>query len=166
MIKKDKLKKTQIFLTKLLILSIPLYLIIWFGVDFSLLQEFTTNSAVWILNSIGIASTRDGFNILSENFAFFISKDCTGWKGMLFLFSLIVATDSKLKKKFLGIFITLPIFFSLNLIRIILMVWVGISNPGIFEILHDFLWQISMIFLVLFLWLGWEKLEINKSKNK
>lgn len=157
----NKKKETAIFLLKLLVLSIPLYIFMWIGIDLSFLQEITTNSVISSLRLLGIETSREGFNISAQGFLFHISPDCTGWKGMLFLFSLIMSTKSNWGKKIIGIFATIPSFFSFNVLRILLMVQIGLGDTRTFELLHDFLWQFSMVAVVLLLWLIWARSDIN-----
>ena len=164
--KNSRLFETQIFLTKLLVLSVPLYLVLWLGIDMGFLQEITASSVVSGLEILGISCERAGFEINSNGFLFHISKDCTGWKGMMFLFSLILATKSSWRKKLIGLGTTLPAFFSFNMLRIIFMVWIGVNYQGMFELLHDFVWQFSMVAVVVFLWLIWSGLKINSSGSK
>jgi len=162
----DKKKETLFFLTKLLALSTPLYLILWLGIDLSFLQEIVTRVIYSFLNLTGTPAERYGFSIVFRDFSFYISKDCTGWKGMLFLMALIISTKSTWKKRLVGFTVGLPAFFSFNLLRILFMIWVGLSNPVIFYLLHEVLWQLSMIMAVLVLWLMWARLDINNLKNR
>ena len=166
MIENKKLKETLTFLTRLLLFSIPLYLVIWLGIDLSFLQETMTKTVFSFLNLIGVSVEREGFTIMLENFSFYISKDCTGWKGLLFLSALILSTKSTWKRKATGLVVGLPAFFAFNLLRILFMIWLGMKNPELFGLFHDFLWQFSMIAVVIILWLMWEKLDINSFGNK
>ncbi|UCG95278.1 MAG: archaeosortase/exosortase family protein [archaeon] len=155
MIKNGELRETLFFLSKLLLLSVPLYLVIWLGLDLSPLQELVARTVQSFLNFAGYSVEREGFGLLIGNFSFYISRDCTGWKGLLFLAALIFATKAGWRKRALGLAAGLPAFFAFNLLRIMFMVWIGLGNRGLFYLLHDFLWQFSMIAVVLLLWLMW-----------
>lgn len=162
----NKKKETLLFLTKLLVLSTPLYLILWLGIDLGFLQEVVTRIIFSFLNLIGTSAERYGFQLVFNGFSFYISKDCTGWKGMLFLAALILSTKSSWKKRCVGLAVGIPAFFSFNLLRILFMIWIGLKDRPLFYLLHDFLWQLSMIAVVLILWFMWTKLDINSSAGK
>jgi len=157
LIKDKKLKETLIFLAKLILLSIPFYVVIWFNISFAFAQDFLAYHIFHFLKIFNIQVSRDGFNLIFQNFSIIINKDCIGWKGILFFFALVLSTKSTWKKRFIGLFIGIPAVFSVNILRIIFMIWVGFNIPNTFSIFHDILWQGSMIFWVLFLWLIWWK---------
>lgn len=161
----EKMKETLFFLLRLLVLSVPLYLIIWLRLDLSFLQEAVTRNVISFLGLAGIPAGREGFLLAARGFSFYISKDCTGWKGMLFLAALILATKASWKKRAVGLAAGLPAVFAFNLLRIIFMIWLGMSSPELFGVFHDFLWQLSMIGAVILLWLMWTKLDINSLKK-
>jgi len=142
-----------------LALSIPIYLVIWLGIDLGILQEIVIRVVFFFLRITGAPVQRHGFSLVFEGFSFYISKDCTGWKGMLFLTALILATKTTWKKRAFGFALTLPIFFVFNLFRIILMVLLGIINRDLFYLLHDLVWQLSMIAVVVLLWGMWFKIK-------
>ncbi|MCK4634783.1 MAG: archaeosortase/exosortase family protein [Candidatus Aenigmarchaeota archaeon] len=166
MIENKKLSETLIFLTKLLLFSIPLYLVIWLGIDLGFLQETVTKTVFSFLNLMGVSVERQGFLLIFENFSVNISKDCTGWKGLLFLSALILSTKASWKKKAAGLAVGLPAFFAFNLLRILFMIWLGMKNPELFDLFHDFLWQFSMIIVVLVLWLMWTRIKIKSFANE
>ncbi|MCD6398621.1 MAG: archaeosortase/exosortase family protein [Candidatus Aenigmarchaeota archaeon] len=149
----EKLKRTLIFLIKLTLLSLPLYAIIFFGVNFDFFQGFIVFHFVNFLNFIGIPSTQNGFSIILSSLAIVINKDCTGWKSLLFFIALIIATDIHWKRKTINIFLGSLAIFSINILRIFVMILIGLAYPSIFSFLHDLLWQFSMIFTVIILWL-------------
>ncbi len=157
----DKEKEVLIFLIKLLVLSIPLYLILWFNVDLSFLQEVITKLLYSFLIFSGVEVKRNGFALVLDRFFVYVSKDCTGWKGMLFLSALILSTKSSLKQKLLGFVIHIPSFFSFNMLRILLLLFLGSQSRELFYMLHNFLWQISMVGVVLILWAMWIKFSKN-----
>lgn len=180
----EKMWQTLLFLVKLLILVIPLYLILAFNVDLSPLQEITTNQAYWIFKNMGFDVSRDGF-ILSVGSAdsavgintnpvvFLISEDCTAWKSILLLFALIVAVAGvSMKKRLLGLAVGIPVLWLGNLARIFAIVLIA-QNYGFTaaSIVHDYLWQLGLISLVLLIWVVWlwfagkmKPIKIKKSK--
>lgn len=154
----NRKKETLIFLVKLLLLSIPLYLIIFFRIELGFLQNFIVGHLVPFLNFVGIEARREGFNVVLQKFTVVINKDCTGWKGLLFFGALVLSTKLDWKKRLFGFFIGLPAVFSINILRIFLMILIGDISKEMFSFFHDVLWQGSMILVVLLVWYMWWRL--------
>ncbi len=161
----ERKKETLLFLSKLLALSIPLYIVLWLGVDLGFLQETITRIVFSFFSMTGEVQ-RHGFVLVFPGFSVNIDKDCTGWKGMMFLLALILSTRASWKKRLAGIAVGLPVFFSFNLFRILFMIWIGLGSRETFYLLHDVLWQASMIAVVMVLWLMWARLDINNSGSR
>jgi exosortase/archaeosortase family protein len=152
--------KTFVFLLRLLILSIPLYVILIFNVDLYALQYSVTANTLWILRGVGYQVVQEGaaLTVGAENpFFFIISPDSTGWKSMLFLFALIFAVPGVvLKKRVFGLVFGIPLIWIGNLTRVLAIVF--IERGYGFEaamLAHDYLWRLGLISLVLVLWLLW-----------
>ncbi|MEM5801866.1 MAG: exosortase/archaeosortase family protein [Candidatus Aenigmatarchaeota archaeon] len=169
---KDKLFLLLRFVFILNILSLPLYLIVYFNLTFT---PFQTLLASFISNLLRFS----GYSVQqSEHFIKIlysggilhaeISWDSTGWKSLYLITALTIATpfiNFKNKLKFLSI--GLPILFSINIIRIFTTLLIALTY-GIeyFDLIHTFLWREGLIFAVLFLWLLWinHYLKIKKTK--
>ena len=152
-----KLYETLLFIAKLIIFSIPLYIILNLQGLLLPLQMLVTNNVYLILKSIGFNAMKNGILLTGEGIAFFISEDCTGWKSMLFLAALLFAVPKVPKmKRFIGLLIGIPIIYIGNLYRILLVVFVWkVYGQGASNLLHDYLWQIGLVSLVLVIWIIW-----------
>jgi exosortase/archaeosortase family protein len=152
-----KLFETLLFLVKLLVFAIPLYIIMSFQGVLSPLQEIVTQNIQSILQFLGFNVSRDAFLITANDVAFFISEDCTGWKSMLLLAALVFAVPKvRMKKRVIGVALGIPAIYIGNLARILAVV-LAWHNYG-FEFasaIHDYFWQAGLISLVLALWVSW-----------
>lgn len=146
------------FLVRVTILSLPLYMVIWLGIDLHVLQSAASGQAAWILQVLGFSLTHQGTSISLENgFRFFIIPDCTGWKSMLFLFALIFAVPLvSLRKRLAGLAVGLPLIWIGNLLRIVSVVSLqGIWGTEAALFMHDTVFQAGLIAAVLITWLAW-----------
>ena len=92
------------FLVRVCLLALPLYLVIWLGIDLYPLQAAVASQAAWLLQAAGYHVVRDGTGLTVGSFQFFIIPDCTGWKSMLFLFALVFAVPGiSMRKRFWGL---------------------------------------------------------------
>lgn len=149
------MKKILIFATKLLVMFAIMSIVSW-GVDFYPFQEITARFSTDSVNLLGLPAEMDGIMITVGEKNFLVSEDCTSWKGLFFLMSLIVATGSTAKKKLEGLAIGLPVLYSLNLLRIVTLIFFTVRyGPAAYEFIHGFLWHSTMVIAVLALWLQW-----------
>lgn len=159
----ERLKQTLTFLVKLLILSIPLYLVIWFSIDLYVIQIRAASELEWVLDMAGYDVVRDGASMTVSGggqdypFMFFIDEDCTAWKSMLFLFALMVAVPSiRWNRRAVGIAVGLLGLWLGNLFRNVSVVLIersyGVETA---MMIHDWLWRAGLMAMVLVIWLIW-----------
>jgi exosortase/archaeosortase family protein len=163
----------SLFLIRLLVLSIPLYLLMSFSSVLFPLQVLVASQVGWILQAMGYTVTQDIALITVSDplsgwiFRFWIDADCTAWKSMLFAFALIFAVPRvKMRKRLYGLVLAIPVIWIGNLIRITWSVLIEQSyglETAVF--VHDVLWQLGLIVLVLAVWLIWLK-WIAQAKKK
>lgn len=164
-----RLYKALRFLILLNIFSIPLYIILIFGLSFYPLQKITAVSVSSTLNLIGIGNDINGLSLsLSESptgFMGTIDWDCTGWKSMIAFAALILATNESRRKKMIGLAL-LPLVYIANIIRItFVFAYVAYFGIEYFEFIHSLMFSFAMIAFILALWLAWLKYFNVKEKK-
>jgi exosortase/archaeosortase family protein len=146
------------FLLRVTVLALPLYMIIWLGVDLYLLQVAAASQSAWLLQALGYQVVLEGIGLnINNSFQFFLIPDCTGWKGMLFLFALIFAVKGiSLRKRALGLAFGIPAIWLGNIGRVVgvVMVQEALGTEGAM-LVHDWLFQAGLVALVLGIWLVW-----------
>jgi exosortase/archaeosortase family protein len=155
--KQRSLWRSLNFLVRLIILALPLYLIIWLGIDLLPLQLAAASQSAWLLEVTGNQVLLEGTGLLVNNsFEFIIIPDCTGWKSMIFLFALIFAVPgADLRKRLLGL-VGLPLIWVANLARVYGVVMVqGVWGTEAAVMMHDTLFQLGLIVLVFVVWIIW-----------
>ena len=159
--KQEKQWDILMFLFRLLILSIPLYVILSFENIFYFAQVINATITSFILNGMGIYTLQGGamLTIVDPNspFRFIITEDCTGWKSIMFLFALIFAVKGpKFKHRITGFLGGTLIILVANVARILGTVFAerawGVNTA---LMVHDYLFRFGLIVLVLLLWTGW-----------
>ncbi len=162
--RQTSLWNTLQFVLRFLILSIPLYLVLWLNPGMEPIQAAVADHAASALRALSFTVTRDNL-ILSVGpgtpFLVYIGPDCVGWKSMLCFVALVLATlGVSMRKRALGLAIGIPVIYLGNLARIIVVVFIergyGLEAAKLF---HDWLWQAGLIALVLVTWLAWLRWE-------
>jgi exosortase/archaeosortase family protein len=159
------------FLIRLIILSIPLYAVLMMAIDLSPLQNTVATHSSNLLGFMGYEVAQEGYHIMvgtgAGAFYFMINEDCTGWKSMLFLFALIFAVPGiAMKKRLLGLVIGIPVIWIGNLMRVIGVVVAEAAWGVDFALtLHDYVYRLGLVALVLITWIAWLRLSRSREKN-
>lgn len=151
------------FLVKFILFAIPLYIVLILGVTSPWFQNLVADVSYFFISSTGIEITRSGnfFTIPIEggSWGAFINWDCTGWKSMLALFALIMATDFSGRKKAKGLLIFIPALFVVNIGRIVFMFHIAATDLSLFATAHAIVWSWGMIAALLIFWVVWMRMS-------
>jgi len=153
-----RLYRSFVFLVRLVVLALPLYIIIMLGVDMHLLQLAAAAHSALLLNLMGQTVILQGTGITMGNgFQFFIIDDCTGWKSMILLFALVLAIPGvAMRDRGLALLVGIPLVWAANLARIAGIVQAQSAwGTQTALSLHNTLFQAFMVAVVLVIWLAW-----------
>lgn len=152
----QQLKDTFQFFLRLMVLAAPLYFILLF-VDVIGLQLAVAYHSFLLMQFLGWEPMIQGADMVVGDFAFFISKDSTGWKSLLFLGALILAVPKiGIVKRLWGLGIGLVLVYLGNITRVVGIVaaeQVWGQETAIF--IHDVWWRFGLVAMVLGIWLLW-----------
>lgn len=111
-----------------------------------------------ILNLFGQDTTARGMDLVSPQYSLSIKKGCDSIAPIMLVVAGILLFPAEWKKKLLGIGIGIVALFTLNLVRIISLWFIGLHAPDLFEFMHIEFWQVVFIGLAIgyfFYWLNW-----------
>lgn len=170
--KQRKLWNLQLFFLKLILLVIPVYLIITFGMDMASLQLEVARESQWLLNASGFSADIYGAGIVANTtgkapFFFTINADCTGWKSMLFFAALLFAVPRRAWRiRLASIAAGIVALWFVNIFRVLAVVTTYASyGLDIAMLVHDYLWQIGMGLAALLFWVAWLRLSGSKKEK-
>ncbi len=154
----EQLITAIIFLIKLNILSIPLYIILWLNLSYFPFQVFVASVAGEVLKFFGYSLSQFG-NELTTLFSgqllrVDVSWDSTGWKSLYALAALVIASPvAGFRGKLKFIIVTLPVTFLINILRIVSTIYFSLTfGLQYFTFLHTVLWRFISVGVVLILW--------------
>jgi len=158
-------------ITKFLFLFITFVTIFYFILT-------TFESSIPLFNQKSIAKTlflilkRIGVNVILENnqiqfseFSFIVVRQCTGIFELMGLFSCLLAYPVKLKKRLTGILVVIPLIYLLNMLRLLLLSFLGLYFYTMFDAIHKYVFQVTFVSLVLAIWIIWIDLVKNNEKQ-
>jgi len=98
---------------------------------------------------------RTGKMISYGGFAVEIIEECTGLYEILIYTAAVLAFPTTLVKKGIGILLGAPILYATNVLRIIFLVWIGRYHLTVFDFMHLYFWQATLILMITSVWLLW-----------
>ena len=93
--------------------------------------------------------------ILFGSFAVEIIEECTGLYEMLIYAAAVFAFPTTLVKKAIGIVLGVPLLYAVNVARIAFLVYVGRFHAELFDFMHLYFWQATLILMITSVWLLW-----------
>ena len=149
-----KVIRIAIFVWNLVIYSLPLDLLAFRIINLpSSVMESVAILSGYILNSLGFYVKVIGNSIIACGETFTIIQDCVGYKSILGLFAIIMATPTKdIKTRLKWFLYFTPVMFIINLLRITSTVYLGCLFGNI-KFIHNVLWQILTTVAVFLSWL-------------
>lgn len=109
----------------------------------------------FVLNLLSLKATASGTVLQVEGFAARIDDVCTGIFVVAIYLSAVLAYPSRAIEKLKGFALGASLILSLNLIRVVSLMYIGRYFPSFFEVAHLLIWQSLIIFAALLAWIYW-----------
>jgi archaeosortase B (VPXXXP-CTERM-specific) len=94
-----------------------------------------------------------------------IIDECTGLFEMLIYIAAVAAFSTSIRKRLLGMAIGIPAIFLFNLARIIFLLLAGAYSKSLFDFMHLYFWQATLIIMISSVWIGWLYLVVYREKR-
>lgn len=120
--------------------------------------EFVAASGRFVLRLLGVQATGGGTVITSPEFSVNILNVCNGLEVTAIFFATVLGFPATWKSKLLGLAIGYPMIYIINLVRIVVLFFLGFKQPEIFETVHYYYAQAFVILATVGVWLLWVSL--------
>lgn len=107
------------------------------------------------LNLLFLKATASGTVLHVEGFTARIDDVCTGIFVVAIYFAAVLAYPCRTVEKLKGLLLGASVILSLNLIRVVSLMYIGRYFPSFFETAHLLVWQSVIIVAALLVWIGW-----------
>lgn len=141
--------------------------IAWNPINDRLIIPFTSAIAAvasWILNLLGQQTSAFGTSISSASFAVDVKNGCNGIEAMLILLAAILAFPMSWRVRLQGIVLGTLLIQILNMIRITTLYLLGKYHPQLFDIFHNAVWQVVIVFSAVVFFFEWVRRVASTSK--
>ncbi len=123
---------------------------------FAFLENITASILGFLLRIFGMDVVVSGSIVdIRGHSGLEIIDECTAIFGSIIYISCVLAYPAGVKKKVIGIVLGIPCLYAINMVRLVILAFVVVLNPGLFEFVHTYLWQTIFIVFVIFIWLVW-----------
>ncbi len=108
-----------------------------------------------VCDLVGASVSLDGNLVSLDGFAVRIIEECTGIFEVIIFAAAVLAFPTTGLKKLIGLGLGVPILYAFNVMRILVLLVVGRYKPSIFEFMHLYFWQATLILMITSVWLLW-----------
>lgn len=100
-----------------------------------------------------------------QTFTVEIIDECTGLLEMVIYSAAVVSFATTIRKKLLGLALGIPVIYAFNIIRIIFLLVIGSYSMKVFDFMHLYFWQATLIIMISAVWIGWLYLVVYREKR-
>ncbi|MGH8004817.1 MAG: exosortase H [Limisphaerales bacterium] len=112
----------------------------------------------------GTKTSASGNLITGERIALLVIEECTGAYEMIIFAAAVLAFPTGWRKKGLGLLLGLPLLYAINILRMMLLAWVQAhGSPALFDFMHIYFWQATLILMILGVFILWIKLAVYRN---
>lgn len=143
-------------------ISLFTLLYISFKDDLRFLNISTATTLSVLLDVLGVHTTVNEAVIYLDFIALEVIGECTGIYEIVVFSGCILAYPASSGKKLAGIAFGIPFVLGINMVRLISLAFVGVWYPSMFDYVHYYLWQVTLIIIVVFVMLVWIEKVVKK----
>lgn len=129
------------------------------------LQTFTAQLTAVLIGASGIPVRLDGTHLFLLGEHWEVILECTALSAFFVFTSFVLAYPAKIISKALGVLVGLPVLFGVNILRLFVLAWATRWSPQYAPLVHDYVWQIFFLLLLVLMWLAWIELVVKREKR-
>jgi len=93
--------------------------------------------------------------VVMKGFSVKIIEECTGVYEALIFAAAVLAFPTSWKNKGIGFAFGIPMIYAFNAVRIAALIAVGRFYPSLFDFMHLYFWQATLIVMITSVWAVW-----------
>jgi len=100
-----------------------------------------------------------------HGFSVEIIEECTGIFEMLIFLAALMSYPASWRSRVVGFTLGLPALYLFNVLRIIFLTVVGVYYHDLFDFMHLYFWQATLILMITSVWVMWILLVVSREKK-
>jgi exosortase H (IPTLxxWG-CTERM-specific) len=129
------------------------------------LMDLTATACGFVLSIFSNAVNYSGKYVSYNGFSVEIIDECTGLLEMVIYLAAVVSFSASIRKKLIGIVTGVPAIYLFNILRIIVLLIAGSMSKRVFDFMHLYFWQATLILMIATVWIGWLVLVVYREKK-
>jgi exosortase H (IPTLxxWG-CTERM-specific) len=129
------------------------------------LMDLTATACGFVLSIFSNAVNYSGKYVSYNGFSVEIIDECTGLLEMVIYLAAVVSFSASIRKKLIGIVTGVPAIYLFNILRIIALLIAGSMSKSVFDFMHLYFWQATLILMIATVWIGWLVLVVYREKK-
>jgi len=125
----------------------------------------TAHICAGILDTVSDDVSVDGRFLSYRGFSVEIIEECTGLFEMLIFLAALLSYPASWKAKGIGLILGLPALYLFNIVRIVFLTVVGVYQRTLFDFMHLYFWQGTLILMITSVWVLWILLVVGREKK-
>ncbi|MFH1374950.1 MAG: exosortase H [bacterium] len=106
-----------------------------------------------------------GKYVTYHGFSVEIIDECTGLLEMVIYLAAVISFSAGIRKKLIGIVAGVPAIYLFNVIRIMVLLIAGSISQPVFDFMHLYFWQATLIIMIATVWISWLYLVVYREKK-
>ncbi len=131
----------------------------------TIFQDVTAYTVAQLVSIIGINCTLNGSQITMPHTVWNVVLECTALTAVVVFISFIIAFPATWRSRAIGICTGVPFILAANILRLVTLAWLTQKIPKSSEFIHDYIWQVVFLFMVVLMWIAWLSLVVNREKH-
>jgi len=142
----------------------------WLSAKFHAQMEMFMAFTAWMVGKglaiLGADVTLDGRFVHMAGLSVEVIEECTGAYEIIIFWAAVIAYPARWRAKAWGIAGGMIALIAINVIRMMFLVAVGSRWPNLFDFLHIYFWQATLILMIVTVWVTWIRLIANRLSPK
>lgn len=109
--------------------------------------------------------TVSGRFLALHGFSVEIIEECTGIFEMLIFLAALISYPASWRSKLIGFVLGIPALYALNVVRIVFLSFIGAQYHTLFDFMHLYFWQATLILMITTVWVLWILLVVGREKK-
>ena len=119
------------------------------------MMTVTADIECWILSLFADKVVCNENLVSFKGFPVKIIVECTGIYEVLIFGAAVLAFPTLWSKRAIGLLLGFPLLYLFNVVRIIVLILVGKYWHSIFDFMHIYFWQATLILMITSVWMLW-----------
>lgn len=130
--------------------------------------DLTTRAVAWVSSALGLAAMAEpGGRMTFADGAFWyeVIPACTTAVPTVLFAALVLAYPATWRQRAVGVLLGVPALFLFNLLRLVLLAWIGVHAMATYDAVHWVGFQALFVFVVGLLWVTWIRVVVQRGER-